>query len=155
MDYTPVLFTEKEMPHITSHGHELALSVLFESGWLHFADKVEAYQNLPDEPKNFLKDVPVVWDEIEYLTGHPGKEMVLARRNGDTWYIAGINGEDIAKSLEIPFQFLEKGFYKAELITDGQNPRSFSGENFEIEKTSKYKIDLLPYGGFVIKMIPQ
>jgi alpha-glucosidase len=155
MDYTPVLFTDKKMPHITTHGHELALSIVFESGLLHFADHIEAYKSLPDEPKNFLKNVPVAWDGIEYLRGYPGKEMVLARKSGDTWYIGGINGEDTAKSLEIPFLFLEKGLYNAELITDGQHPRSFSSKKFEVEKISRHSIDMLPYGGFIIKLIPK
>jgi hypothetical protein len=45
MDYTPVTFTDYECcPHITTNAHELALTVLFETGVLHFADRVSAYQ---------------------------------------------------------------------------------------------------------------
>lgn len=155
MDYTPVIFSDMEKPHITSYGHELALAVLFESGWLHLADKVDAYRNLPSKPKDFLKNVPVVWDEVEYLTGYPGSEMVLARRSGKDWYIAGVNGENISKNLIIPFNFLNDGNYKVELIKDGKSPRSFASSNFIIEETSSYEIDLLPYGGFVMKISDQ
>lgn len=155
MDYTPVLFSEMEMPHITSWGHELALSVLFESGLLHFADNVESYLNLPDEPKDFLKNVPAVWDETLYLTGHPGKEMVLARRNGNIWYVAGVNGENVSKTLLVPFHFLNEGNHDTELITDGITPRSFSSRNYLADKTSGSEINLLPFGGFVIKIVMQ
>lgn len=53
MDYTPVTFSNTRYPHITSYAHELALSVVFESGWQHFADKPDAYQSLPEEEKSF------------------------------------------------------------------------------------------------------
>jgi alpha-glucosidase len=152
MDYTPVLFSEMKMPHITSYGHELALSVLFESGLLHFADNVEAYQSLPDEPKYFLKNVPAVWDETEYLTGYPGNEMVLARRSGNTWYVAGVNGENVSKRLSVPLYFLSDGIHEAELITDGRTPRSFSGKQITVGKGIEEEINLLPYGGFVLKI---
>jgi hypothetical protein len=53
MDYTPVTFTNSQFPHLTSYGHELALSVVFESALQHFADRPEGYDELPDKPKNF------------------------------------------------------------------------------------------------------
>lgn len=53
MDYTLVTFSNTRYPHITSYAHELALSVVFESGWQHFADKPDAYQSLPEEEKSF------------------------------------------------------------------------------------------------------
>ena len=58
MDYTPVTFTNSQYPHITSYGHELALSVVFESGIQHFADRPEGYYELPDAARSFLKEAP-------------------------------------------------------------------------------------------------
>jgi alpha-glucosidase len=150
MDYTPVLFSEMQYPHITTHGHELALSVLFESGWLHFADGVESYRNLPEEPKNFLKNVPVVWDETRYVTGWPGKEMVMARRKGDTWYVAGINGENQPKNISFQLPFLSGGSNSAELISDGDTNRSFSTRSLTVGNNSDIELPLLPNGGFVM-----
>ena len=150
MDYTPVIFSDMEMPHLTSYGHELALSVLFETGWLHLADKVEAYQNLPEAPKNFLKNVPVVWDESIYITGWPGKEMVVARKKGDTWYVAGVNGENVSKQISIPFEFLEEGKYVAEIITDGKEKNSFSNNLVKVDPIALHQMDLNPFGGFVM-----
>jgi hypothetical protein len=59
MDYTPVTFSNSQHPHITTYGHELALSVVFESGIQHFADRPSAYESLPPKPKEFLEHVPV------------------------------------------------------------------------------------------------
>ena len=51
MDYTPVTFSDSKFPHTTTDAHELALSVIFESGVQHFADSVESYRSLPDAPE--------------------------------------------------------------------------------------------------------
>jgi alpha-glucosidase len=152
MDYTPVIFSDMKYPHITSYGHELALSVLFETGWLHLSDAVESYNSLPDAPKIFLKNVPVVWDETNYITGWPGKEMVLARRNGNTWYVAGINGENKVKKLPIQLPFLSEGEHEAKLITDGEIPRSFSDRAVTVNNDDPVELSMIRYGGFVLKI---
>jgi alpha-glucosidase len=152
MDYTPVLFSEMQHPQLTTWGHELALSVLFESGWLHFADGVESYRSLPDAPKNFLKSVPVVWDETHYVTGWPGKDMVIARRNGDTWYVAGINGENKSKELTLELPYLNDGEIFAEIISDGNTNRSFSVNQLKIDNKTPFNVPVMAYGGFVLKI---
>ena len=91
-------FSDNKYPHRTTVAHELALSVFFETGWLHFADKAESYLNLPAAPKEFLKHVPVAWDDTRFVAGYPGQFAVLARRKGDTWYLAGVNGQNEPRS---------------------------------------------------------
>ena len=102
MDYTPCAFSDSQHPHITSHAHELALTVLFESGLQHLADKPESFLAQPQEVQDFLSHLPAVWDETRFVSGYPGESVVLARRSGDTWYIAGINGTDEQKELTLP-----------------------------------------------------
>lgn len=152
MDYTPVTFTDQTYPHLTSYGHELALSVLFESGIQHFADAVRGYRGLPDAPKQFLQEVPVTWDETQYVSGMPGKDMVIARRKKDTWYVGGINGEDRNKQMTINFDFLADESYQAQIISDGADNQSFSTSSMEVIKTSETTVDMLSYGGFVMKI---
>ena len=101
MDYTPCAFSDSQHPHITTHAHELALTVLFESGLQHLADKPESYFAQPQEVQDFFSHLPSVWDETRFVSGYPGESVVLARRNGDTWYIAGINGTDEPKALPL------------------------------------------------------
>ena len=97
MDYTPCAFSDSQHPHITTHAHELALTVLFESGLQHLADKPESFLAQPQEVQDFLSHLPSVWDETHLVSGYPGESVVIARRSGNTWYIAGINGTDEEK----------------------------------------------------------
>ena len=148
MDYTPVTFSNSQHPHITSYGHELALSVVFESGFQHFADKPSAYESLPSEPKDFLKHVPTAWDDTKLIDGYPEEKVIIARKKGDQWYIGGLNGKDEAQTLEINFDFLSEGNYALKLIKDGSDDKSFSYDLVKVKKSDFLKVDCLPRGGF-------
>ena len=143
MDYTPCAFSDSQHPHITSKGHELALTVLYESGLQHLADRPESFLAQPKEVQDFLGELPTVWDETRFVSGYPGKSAVLARRSGNTWYVAGINGLDEAQKLATDLSFIKNG--KAQLFTDEAN-----GE-WKITTTELPKeIECQPRGGFVI-----
>ena len=101
MDYTPCTFSDSQHPHITTNAHELALTVLFESGLQHLADKPESYLAQPKEVQEFLSNLPTVWDETRLVSGYPGEYVVMARRSGTTWYVAGINGTDSVKTIPL------------------------------------------------------
>jgi hypothetical protein len=149
MDYTPVTFSNQKFPHLTSFGHELALTIVFESGILHFADNCESYLTLPDAPKSFLKNVPVVWDETLLLTGYPGIDCVMARKSGDIWYIGGINGTDDNRTWKIDLARLSSNDFSASIISDGETNTSFSTSETEIKSGEKLIVQVLPFGGFV------
>ena len=85
MDYTPVAFTDSQHPHRTTYAHELALSVIFESGIQHWADRPEGFYQLSDEIKSFMSTVPAAWDDTRFIEGYPGEYVVMARRKGTTW----------------------------------------------------------------------
>ena len=149
MDYTPVTFSNSQHPHITSYGHELALSVAFESGLQHIADRPSAYYSLPEEAKEFLKNVPVSWDDTILLDGYPGVKVVIARKKDDKWYIAGLNGKDEEQKLNIDLSFIKEGSYSFQLIKDGEDDKSFSYESKSVDKSDIVDVDCLPRGGFV------
>lgn len=148
MDYTPVTFSNSQHPHITTYCHELALSVVFESGLQHFADRPEAYYALPSEPKEFLKTVPVAWDDTKLIAGYPGENIIIARKKDNQWYIGGLNGKDDPQILLLDFDFLTKGSYSLQLIKDGKDDKSFSPETIHVKKGDILKINCLPRGGF-------
>jgi hypothetical protein len=155
MDFTPVTFSDNKYPHLTTVAHELALSVVFESGWLHFADKAEAYLSLPAAPKEFLKRVPVAWDDTRFVAGHPGQFVVLARRKGNTWHLAAVNGQNEPRSLEIPTKsWLPDGRYEMVRIGDGADARSFDSQAQPLEPGGNINIKLAPRGGFVATLKP-
>ncbi|MHB8902147.1 MAG: glycoside hydrolase family 97 catalytic domain-containing protein, partial [Thermoguttaceae bacterium] len=148
MDYTPCGFSDDRYPHVTTNAHELALSVVFETGWLHFADRVSAYRELPEGPRQFLRQVPVVWDDTRLIAGEPGKLAVVARRHGTTWYVGGINGENQSKDLDLDLAFLGDGSFRWNLITDGGDGRSFAGKAMTVGSGSPVRVAMLPFGGF-------
>lgn len=156
MDYTPVTFTNSQYPHITSYGHELALSVLFESGIQHFADRPEGYDQLPDAAKTFLKEVPNAWDDTKLLDGYPGKDVVIARRKGNNWYVGGISAYQRREMNDtVKFDFLPDGIkYKLTLIADGNNDKDFLTKYMVVDKSSSVEVKLLRHGGFVMSLEP-
>ena len=156
MDYTPVTFTNSQHPHTTSYGHELALSVLFESGMQHLADRPEGYYNLPDAAKNFLREVPNAWDDTKFVDGYPGKEVVMARRKGDNWYVGGVNSEMRRdKNKKLTFNFLPEGKkYKLTLIADGKYDTEFATRYLVVDKNSEVEVKMLRRGGFAASLKP-
>lgn len=152
MDYTPVAFSVQQVPHKTSYGHELALSVVFESGIQHFPDKPEVYLSLPEEVISFLKQVPANWDDTKFIAGYPGDDVVIARKQEDMWFVGGINGEENEKQIKVDFSFLEPGGYEVQIITDGKDNKSFVSLRKEITNESSETVDVLPIGGFVMKI---
>ncbi|WP_436484697.1 glycoside hydrolase family 97 catalytic domain-containing protein [Chitinophaga sp. ARDCPP14] len=155
MDYTPVTFTNSQYPHITSYGHELALSVVFESGIQHLADRPEGYHELPDAARTFLKEVPNAWDDIRLLSGYPGKDIMLARRKNDAWYIGGMNGEEWEKKETISFTFLPEGIkYKLTLITDGIHDKALTTQYLVVDGSSTVEVKMLRRGGFAAVLKP-
>lgn len=147
MDYTPCTFTDSQNPHITTDCHELALPILFESGLQHMADRPEAYLNLPEPVKKLLSGLPSAWDDTRLLAGYPGQSAVIARRSGDTWYIAGINGTNEELTIEPDYSRIGNSVVLKTLITDrGSEP----GQGFDIGQNVKADKLVLPArGGFV------
>ncbi len=155
MDYTPVTFTNSQNPHITSFGHELALSVVFESGLQHLADRPSGYLELPDAARTFLKEVPNAWDDTKLLEGYPGRNIIIARKKGDSWYIGGLSGERVERIKTLNFGFLPEGArYKMTLISDGVHDKEFTTQYIVVDKAGSVNVKLLRRGGFVAKLSP-
>ena len=149
MDYTPCAFSDSQHPHITSHAHELALTVLFESGLQHLADRPESFLAQPQAVQDFLGTLPAAWDETRFVSGYPGESCVLARRSGKTWYVAGINGTDNEKVLTMPLDFI-KGKITATLFADSGS----KDEPWRIETIKKLPstVTCQPRGGFIFRI---
>ncbi|SDJ89010.1 Glycosyl-hydrolase 97 C-terminal, oligomerisation [Catalinimonas alkaloidigena] len=154
MDYTPVALSTQQVPHRTSYGFELALSVVFESGITHFADRPDVYLAQPDAVVAFLKRVPAAWDDTRLVAGYPGAEAIMARRKNDVWYVGGINGESTAKTLSVDLGFLDAGEYALQLIADGATHQQFTVTKRRVTRQSVEEVATLPVGGFVMTITP-
>lgn len=150
MDYTPCAFSDSQHPHITSHAHELALTVLYESGIQHIADRPESILAQPEEVRGFFGTLPTAWDDTKLLAGYPGEYAVIARRKGGEWYIGGINGTDETKEISLDFSRLQlPGDAKITLFADNAAPGE---EKWAISTPESLPESLVlqPRGGFVI-----
>ena len=156
MDYTPVTFSNKTYKNVeafnkTTAAHQLALAIIFESGIQHFADNKEVYRNLQVEAKNFLKEVPVAWDETKLLDGYPGNYVVMARRKGKTWYIGGINGMNKEKEVLLDLSAFPEN-KNARLIMDADRKGHFIIKDEKIPNAMS--ISMPGNGGFVLILKP-
>lgn len=132
---------------MTSDAFQLALAVIYQSPVQNFA---LAPNNLTDADPialDFMREVPTLWDDMALLEGYPGKFVVISRRSGDKWYVAGINAEKETKELTLNLDSLGEG--KAVMISDGKNGK-LRKEEITIGKDRKRKVSIPHASGFVI-----
>lgn len=148
MDFTPMnLFRiPSGVKRRTTSAFELATSVVFLSGIQHFAESPEGMANVPEYVKNFLRKLPVSWEDVRFIDGFPGKLFIIARKSGTKWYVAGINGEASEKNLELDLLFLKNK--KGQWIVDGPGEELFSQKEMAVPSTGKVSITMKPNGGF-------
>ena len=150
MDYTPCAFSDSQHPHITTNAHELALTVLYESGLQHLADKPESYYAQPKTVQDFFSTLPVAWDETRLLSGYPGQNVTIARRHGDTWYVAGINGTDELITISVPLSRVVSTYTSIQAFLDTAD----KVQPWDIRTMDSLPgmLTLQPRGGFVLKI---
>jgi alpha-glucosidase len=157
MDYTPMIFgtAPNRLEHLTTNPHELALSVVFESGVQQFVSTPAMIDAQPDYVKEFLQVVPTVWDETRFVDGYPGRFVVLARRRGPDWYVGAITADTLVSVVEVPLQFLGAGPYTVGLISDGADVDQFASNSERLTNRDTMTVELAPRGGFVARFAPQ
>ncbi len=151
MDFTPMNLTRLTNSNCirkTTPAFELALSVLFLSGIQHYAQSPEGMAHVSVDVKEFLKNLPEYWDDVEFIDGFPGKYVVMARRSGDRWYISGINGENVERTVSPDLNSFLKDH--AILFTDGEHGELFSKTVLDANNQEKYNLTLKANGGFVM-----
>jgi len=147
MDFTPTVFSKIEgIDRRTTDGYELALSVLFLSGWQHIVEIPSGMAAVPAYVKNILSELPVSWDETRFVDGYPGKYAAIARRKGSQWYVAGINGENKIASMSLDLAFISG---VGEVITDGAGTDQLT--KYSINPARNVQINVKPLGGFLMK----
>ncbi len=152
MDFTPLSL--ERLPKIklrTTPAAELATAVLFTSGIQHYVEIPEGMAKQPDYVREVLKEIPSVWEDSRFLAGYPGKLAVFARRGADgRWWVAGFNGEGVAKTVEVSLAGLDKKKgASVTVITDGE---AEGWTRYDVKVAGKepvLRVELKPYGGFL------
>lgn len=167
MDYTPGIFEmniSKLNPNNDSHvnatlANQLALYVTMYSPLQMAADLPENYERFMDAFQ-FIKDVPVDWDNSIYLEAEPGKYVTVARKEKGTnnWFIGSATGDANHQSV-ISLDFLEKGKdYIATIYADTKdtdyksNPQSYQIVKRIVNSKNKLKINTVEAGGYAISL---
>lgn len=133
---------------VTSDVFALATAVLFQSSMQHFA---LAPNNLTDAPAwaiDFMKKVPTTWDDIKFIDGYPGKYVVLARRHGQNWYVAGVNAEMKPITLKLSLDMIPAGS-TVNLYSDNKKLEG-RVKTVRISKQQTLTVTMPCNGGFVI-----
>jgi len=161
MDFTPgamINATQKDFRAVWSKPmsqgtrcHQLAMYVVYESPLQMLADNPTHYYQEP-ECMEFLSPVPSVWDDTRVLEAKVSDYIVMARKNGDTWYLGAMT-DWTARDFTIDFSFLDAGKYELILWKDGENAHrnatDYKKETLTVTDASKLSVHLAPGGGWV------
>ena len=167
MDYTPgILETEVKNvnPNNTSQvrstlAKQLALYVTMYSPLQMAADLPENYERFADAFQ-FIKDVPVDWQESVYLEAEPGRYITVARKDkhSDNWYIGNTSNEN-GHTSELLLNFLDKNKkYEATIYADAKNadwqtnPKAYTITKQKVNAKTKLKLTAAKGGGYAISI---
>jgi alpha-glucosidase len=166
MDYTPGGFNNAtqdgfiarntEPMVMGTRAQQLALYVIFQTPFQMVSDSPQVYAGQP--AFQFIKDVPVSWDDTHMLNGRPGEFVTIARSHGEEWYLGSITNWT-PRTLNVPLSFLGTGVYTAEIYADGSDaatqPKHVDIRRKQVRQTESLTLHLAPGGGCAIRFVPQ
>ena len=128
---------------------QLATAVLFQNPVQNFALTPDNLTGSPAEAIEFMKNVPTTWDDVKLIDGYPGKYVVLARRHGDKWYIAGVNAlkEPVKLNLDLSSLGLKSSVLK--MYADDA-AHDFKIKDVKVKNSTTVPMEIFPDGGVVI-----
>ncbi|SMO39841.1 glycoside hydrolase family 97 protein [Gracilimonas mengyeensis] len=139
---------EEGQERLTTNAFQLATGVLFQNPVQMFALTPNNLDDASGHELNFMRELPTTWNETRFIDGYPGKYAVIARRSGQSWYVAGINAEDEPKKLNLDLSFISKE--NGKMILDGAQGLSSRQKDISLsDGTIEVEVD--HRGGFVMK----
>ena len=165
MDYIPYTTNNAQKDDFRNNGnkpmgqgtraHSMALFVILESPMQMLPDSPSAYLR-EHECTKFMTEIPTEWDEIKVLEAKIGNYTIVARRNGNDWFV-GASTDWEARDFELSFDFLGEGTYDMEFIEDGPNAGTtaidYVRQSEEVTSTTKKEIHMVQGGGWIAKII--
>jgi alpha-glucosidase len=147
---TPATFAVRDvLPFVqNSRGQELAKYVVYDSPLQMVSDDPDAYRDA--EGFDFIRRVPTAWDETRFLSGEPGRDIVLARRLGKTWYVGAMSAEEAATTKRVPLDFLPSGRYRATIWEDGATPNDVKRREADVTARDGLALQLAAAGGATV-----
>ena len=140
-------------PRYTSDVFEMASAIVLQTS----VNCVAMYPNnlteLPQFELDFLRQLPTTWDEVQFLDGYPTRYVVLARRTGNSWYVAGLNGtqEPLTLRLSLPmFAGKTVKYYTDNVRKKEEVVPSSALKTLKVGKNGEAKVTLQPMGGLIV-----
>jgi len=138
-----------------TRAQQLALYVIFQTPIQMVSDSPQTYAGQP--AFQFIKDVPVSWDETHVLNGRPGEFATIARRHGSEWDLGSIT-DWTPRTLTVPLNFLGSGSYTAEIYEDAADadvsPKHVNIHKQIVRANQTLTLKLAPGGGSAIRFVP-
>ena len=164
MDYTPGAMDNARRDnffgnndHPMSQGtrvHQMAMYATFEAPLQMLADSPTKYER-EQECTDFIAQVPTVFDETIAIDGEMGEYTVLARRKGDTWYVAALT-DWTPRDIQLSLSFLPEGTYTADIFADGVNAEKeatdYKHSRQSVTRSTKLDIHLASGGGWAARI---
>lgn len=154
MDFGPVLLNKRHnrtndggTERKTTETFQLATAILFQTPVQNFGLTPNNLQEMPKHVIDFMKEVPTTWDETMFIDGYPGRYVVLARRHGTRWYIAGINAEEKEIVVPVTLSMLADNTWEVYRDTKDRTPQ------YDVVRPKKNKqiaLTIQPGGGIII-----
>lgn len=126
---------------------EMAAAIIIQTSIQCIAIQPNNLQELPQFEIDFLKSVPADWDETRFIDGYPGKYVVLARRHGDDWYVAGLNAESTEKKLTIVIPEMA-GKTVSYYVDDARKGPQL--RQLKVDKKGQAEVVIQPNGGIIL-----
>lgn len=141
MDFAPV-FLNQRLSKVqksgtirkTTDAFELATSILYLSPIQHFGLTPNNIEEQPEFVLDFLRQVPTVWDQTLYIGGEPEDYAAIARKKGNKWYVAVVNGTQKRRKITLNLPMLAGE--TVEVIQD-KGPRSLKSDFTELKVSKK------------------
>lgn len=153
-DYT-ICYFDKRLKN--THAHQLAASLVFYSPLqtILWYDTPDRYDGEPEI--EWFENLETTFDDTKVLSGYPGRNITIARRKGDTWFLAAMTNNDAWRE-EIPLDFLPEGTtWLAQVYTDDPEVKTATKvrcESYSVTPSTVLKFDLQPKGGAAVRLTP-
>lgn len=131
----------------TTDVFQLATTVLFQNPVQNFALAPNNLKDVPAVCMDFMKQVPTTWDETQFVDGYPGKYVVLARRQGDTWYLAAVNAGKEPLKLKLDLEMFA-GKTVALYKDDKKGEPELT--SLKVKENGKVQLEIRSQGGAVL-----
>lgn len=131
----------------TTDVFQLATTVLFQNPVQNFALAPNNLKDVPAVCMDFMKQVPTTWDETRFVDGYPGKYVVLARRQGDTWYLAAVNAGKEPLKLK-----LDLDMFAGKTVALYKDDKKGEPEltSLKVKENGKVQLEIRSQGGAVL-----